>query len=59
MGEVTERLKVYDWKSYVRLTPYRGFESLPLRQESQGLRIEPLNRLGLMNSSAYDRDVDC
>jgi hypothetical protein len=31
-GEVTERLKVHDWKSCVRLTPYRGFESLPLRQ---------------------------
>ena len=32
IGEVTERLKVHDWKSCVRLTPYRGFESLPLRQ---------------------------
>ena len=31
IGEVTERLKVHDWKSCVRLTPHRGFESLPLR----------------------------
>ena len=28
IGEVTERLKVHDWKSCVRLTPHRGFESL-------------------------------
>ena len=36
IGEVTERLKVHDWKSCVRLTPYRGFESLPLRQTVLG-----------------------
>jgi hypothetical protein len=30
-GEVTERLKVHDWKSCVLLTEYRGFESPPLR----------------------------
>ena len=34
-GEVTERLKVHDWKSCVRLTPYRGFESLPLRHPTR------------------------
>ena len=30
-GEVTERLKVHDWKSCVPLIRYRGFESPPLR----------------------------
>ena len=31
-GEVTEWLKVHDWKSCRGLKPPRGFESLPLRQ---------------------------
>ena len=30
-GEVTERLKVRDWKSRGRVKPPRGFESHPLR----------------------------
>src|SRR6187200_3470650 len=30
-GEVTERLKVRDWKSRGRVIPPRGFESHPLR----------------------------
>ena len=30
-GEVTERLKVHDWKSCGRVKLPRGFESLPLR----------------------------
>lgn len=30
-GEVTERLKVHDWKSCFHFIVGRGFESLPLR----------------------------
>ena len=31
IGEVTERLKVHDWKSCFHFIVERGFESLPLR----------------------------
>ncbi len=30
-GEVAERSKALAWKASVRVTPYRGFESHPLR----------------------------
>ena len=38
VGEVTEWLKVRDWKSRGRVKPPRGFESHPLRSgAAQGL----------------------
>src|SRR5690606_28366098 len=41
-GEVAERSKALAWKASVRFTPYRGFESHPLRQPplpSRRLRV--------------------
>ena len=38
-GEVSERLKERAWKARVRLTPYRGFESHPLRLPLEPLRL--------------------
>ncbi len=40
-GEVTERLKVHDWKSCVPLKGYRGFESPPLRQNLLAVSPDP------------------
>ena len=34
-GEVAERSKALAWKASVRVTPYRGFESHPLRHTKQ------------------------
>ena len=42
-GEVTEWLKVHDWKSCGGLKPPRGFESLPLRHNSS-LFMKPRRR---------------
>ena len=38
LGEVTERLKVRDWKSRGRVKPPRGFESHPLRSTDRPRR---------------------
>jgi hypothetical protein len=42
-GEVTEWLKVHAWNACVGFTPYRGFESLPLRWASAGSVRAPGN----------------
>ena len=31
LGQVAEWLKAHAWKVCIRLKPYRGFESLPVR----------------------------
>ena len=45
-GEVTERLKVHDWKSCVQLALNRGFESPPLRHEEHLVLSAAGRRIG-------------
>ena len=49
---MTERLKVHAWKACVG-NPYRGFESLSLRQESFLLKF-PAAKLRGIFSAEYD-----
>ena len=35
LGQVAEWLKAHAWKVCIRLKPYRGFESLPVRVKSE------------------------
>ena len=45
-GEMAEWFKVHAWKACVRLQPYRGFESLSLRQLKSLIYKPPITLKG-------------
>ena len=60
-GEVTEWSKVHAWRACVGFTPYRGFESHPLRFPAsygrpQGVPLRSLHRAGSHDTGPYRPD---
>ena len=56
-GEVVEWLMAHDWKSCIRLKPYRGFKSLSLRQTQKpsGKKLSFIkNQTFLMNDWTFN-----